>query len=210
MQENVYIKFALSAKVHTPDVTVGDVAKIYCQDKKLLNKIKTLKIYTFRNPKKNRIIYSAVKVIQIISESCPSANISISHIGEPDFVLEYEATTKKTLIPTWLNVFICSVIMFFGSAFAIMTFNTDVSISKLFSDIYTDVTGIENDGFTILEISYSIGLGLGIIIFYNHFGKKRLSKDPTPIELEMRTYETEIETALVDGVHKKEAHIDVD
>lgn len=210
MQENIYIKFSLSAKVHTPDVTVGDVAKIYCSDKNILNKIKTLKIYSFRNSAEGRTIYSALKVMEIITESFPSTSINISHIGEPDFVLEYEPPKAKSQILTYLNVCICSVIMFFGAAFAIMTFNTDVSISKLFSDIYTDITGIEHDGVSILEISYSIGIGLGIIIFYNHFGKKRLSKDPTPIELEMRSYETEIETALVDGVHKKGEHIDVD
>lgn len=207
MQENVYLKITLSAKVHKPQVTVGDVAKVYCQDKALLNKIKTLNIYTFHNPKENRVIYSAVKVIEIITENCPSINIS--HIGEPDFVLEYEPINKKNIIPAWVNVSICSIIMFFGAAFAIMTFNTDVSISKLFSDIYADITGQNNDGFSILEISYSVGLGLGIIIFYNHFGKRRLSKDPTPIELEMRSYETDIETALVDGINKKGEHIDV-
>ena len=207
MQENVYLKITLSAKVHKPQVTVGDVAKVYCQDKALLNKIKTLNIYTFHNPKENRVIYSAVKVIEIITENCPSINIS--HIGEPDFVLEYEPINKKNIIPAWVNVSICSIIMFFGAAFAIMTFNTDVSISKHFSDIYADITGQNNNGFSILEISYSVGLGLGIIIFYNHFGKRRLSKDPTPIELEMRSYETDIETALVDGVNKKGEHIDV-
>lgn len=207
MQENVYLKITLSAKVHKPQVTVGDVAKVYCQDKALLNKIKTLNIYTFHNPKENRVIYSAVKVIEIITENCPSINIF--HIGEPDFVLEYEPINKKNIIPAWVNVSICSIIMFFGAAFAIMTFNTDVSISKLFSDIYADITGQNNDGFSILEISYSVGLGLGIIIFYNHFGKRRLSKDPTPIELEMRSYETDIETALVDGINKKGEHIDV-
>ena len=207
MQENVYLKITLSAKVQKPQVTVGDVAKVYCQDKALLNKIKTLNIYTFHNPKENRVIYSAVKVIEIITENCPSINIS--HIGEPDFVLEYEPINKKNIIPAWVNVSICSIIMFFGAAFAIMTFNTDVSISKLFSDIYADITGQNNDGFSILEISYSVGLGLGIIIFYNHFGKRRLSKDPTPIELEMRSYETDIEPALVDGINKKGEHIDV-
>lgn len=210
MQENVYIKFALSAKVHTPDVSVGDVAKVYCQDKSIQNKIKTLKIYSFHNPKENRIVYSAIKVIQIIYENFTSGSINISHIGEPDFVLEYETPKKQTPALTWLNVCLCSVIMFFGAAFAIMTFNTDVSVSDLFSHIYKDITGVENDGFTILEITYSVGIGLGIIIFYNHFGKKRLSKDPTPIELEMRKYESEIETALTEGANKKEAHIDVD
>lgn len=208
MQANVYIKFNLSSKVHKPNVTVGDVAKVYCLDKSILNKIKALNIYTFRNQKDNRIIYSSVKVIQLITECCP--NVNISHIGEPDFVLEYEEGGKKKIIPTWVNVCICCLIMFFGAALSIMTFNTDVSISKLFNDIYKDITGIENDGFTILEVSYSVGIGLGIIIFYNHFGSKRLSKDPTPVELEMRNYESEIETALVQGVNKKEAHIDVD
>lgn len=208
MQENIYIKFSLSSKVHTPSVTVGDVAKVYCHNKNILNKIKTLNIYTFRNPNEKRIVYSAVKVIQLITESYPNANIS--HIGEPDFVLEYEENNKRKLIPNWINVSLCCLIMFFGAALAIMTFNTDVSISELFSHIYEDITGVKNNGFTILEISYSIGIGLGIIIFYNHFSKTRLSNDPTPVELEMRKYQTEIETSLVEGVHNKEAHIDVD
>lgn len=208
MQENVYIKFSLSSKVHKPNVTVGDVAKIYCHEKTIANKIKALNIYTFRNPNENRIVYSALKVIELINEACPSVNVS--HIGEPDFVLEYEGLKRSNPALTWLNVALCCIILFFGSAFAIMTFNTDVSASELFAKIYQDITGIKNDGFTILEVSYSIGIGLGIIVFYNHFGKKRLSKDPTPIELEMRNYESEIETALVKGVHKKGEHIDVD
>ena len=38
MPANVYIKFNLSSKVHKPNVTVGDVAKVYCHDKSILNK----------------------------------------------------------------------------------------------------------------------------------------------------------------------------
>lgn len=208
MSETVYIKTSLSAKVHKTGVTIADVAKVYCDDKYLSRNIKALKIYTFRNPKDNRIIFSSLKIIEIICEHYPKAQIS--HIGEPDFVLEYEPFGKKRLIPPWFNAFICCVLLFFGSAFTIMTFNTDVSVAKLFSHIYTDITGKAHDGFTILEVSYAIGIGLGIIIFYNHFGRKKLSKDPTPIELEMRKYESEIETALTEGVSRKEAHIDVD
>ena len=76
--------------------------------------------------------------------------------------------------------------------------------------MFVAITGLPHEGVTILEISYSIGIGLGIIIFYNHFGKKKLSNDPTPIELEMRQYETDIENALIDGVVRKDKHIDVD
>lgn len=208
MPETVYIKIKLSAKVHKTHVTVGDVAKVYCDDKSITQKVKALKIYTFHNPKDNRVIFSSIKVIEIICNHIK--NIDVTHMGEADFVLEYEPLNQKKLIPSWVNAFLCSIIIFFGAAFAIMTFNTDVSTAELFNHFYTDITGKAHPGITILEVSYSIGIGLGIIIFYNHFGKRKLSKDPTPIELEMRNYQTQIETSLIQGVSKKEDHIDVD
>ena len=60
-----------------------------------------------------------------------------------------------------------------------------------------------------MEVSYSIGLAVGILVFYNHFGPKKLSKDPTPIEVEMRKYETEINQALIDGYNRQEGKLDV-
>ena len=49
----------------------------------------------------------------------------------------------------------------------------------------------------MLEVSYSIGLAAGIIIFFNHIGRRRLTKDPTPIEVEMAIYEEDVEKALI-------------
>ena len=106
------------------------------------------------------------------------------------------------------TVLIC-LITFFGSAFTIMAFNNDVQVHNVFSQIYTFFSGKESSGFTVLEFSYSIGLGGGILIFYNHFGKKKLSRDPTPLEIEMRLYENDIKTTLIDGVKRNNKHIDV-
>ena len=50
----------------------------------------------------------------------------------------------------------------------------------------------------LLSIPYSIGLGLGIIIFFNHFSKFSLTEDPTPIEIEMTTYEKETNASIID------------
>ena len=47
---------------------------------------------------------------------------------------------------------------------------------------------IFNTGVTEIEICYAIGMPVGIIIFYNHIGKKKITQDPTPIEVEMRKY----------------------
>ena len=106
------------------------------------------------------------------------------------------------------TVLIC-LITFFGSAFTIMAFNNDVQVHNVFSQIYTFFSGKESSGFTVLEFSYSIGLGGGILIFYNHFGKKKLSRDPTPLEIEMRLYENDIKTTFIDGVKRNNKHIDV-
>ena len=62
----------------------------------------------------------------------------------------------------------------------------------------------------MLEISYSIGISVGILVFFNHFGKKRFSVDPTPMEVEMRLYENDIESTLVDIYSRKGEEQDVD
>ena len=208
MTNTVYIKIPHATKVNKTQVVIGDVAKIYSTDKCLIQKIKPLKLYTFHNPKDNRIIMSSMKILEIIGSHY--SNIEIVHIGQADFLLEYEPLKCPCKYIDYIKIALCCILIFFGSAFTIMTFNTDVSMPELFSHIYEDVTGLPHKGVTILEISYSIGIGLGIIIFYNHFGKKKLSNDPTPIELEMRQYETDIENALIDGVIRKDKHIDVD
>lgn len=67
----------------------------------------------------------------------------------------------------------------------------------------------QEQGRKILEYCYSIGLGVGIIIFYNHFGPKKLTKDPTPIEVEMRKYERDINQTLIDGHNRDDGKVDV-
>ena len=92
-----------------------------------------------------------------------------------------------------------ALIAFFGAAFAIMTFNNDVDIPKLFAELYEQFTGRPSNGFTILEVTYSIGIGLGVLIFFNHFMGKKLTADPTPMEVEMRAYEDQVDTTVLEA-----------
>jgi stage V sporulation protein AA len=79
-----------------------------------------------------------------------------------------------------------------------MTFNNDVDLGGLFQKIYFWITGKQSDGFTVLEISYSIGIGLGILFFFNHFGKLKFTDDPTPMQIQMRTYEDDVNNTLIE------------
>ena len=69
--------------------------------------------------------------------------------------------------------------------------------------------GIPKEGATLLELSYSIGIVLGILVFFNHFGKRKLSVDPTPIEVEMRLYENDIQTTVIAEYSRKGQEVDV-
>ena len=91
-----------------------------------------------------------------------------------------------------------------------MTFNEDVSVGKVFEKIYYQVYQVPKEGFGMLEFTYSIGLAAGIIIFYNHIGKRRITKDPTPIEVQMRVYENEVNNALIETAQRKGELHDVD
>lgn len=101
------------------------------------------------------------------------------------------------------------VITFCGAAFSMMAFNNDVDVTKMFGQIYESLTGAESSGFTVLEITYSIGVIIGILTFFNHFGKKKFTVDPTPMEVEMRLYENDIQTTLLETYSRKEKELDV-
>ena len=90
-----------------------------------------------------------------------------------------------------------------------MAFHNDIGIREVFGQIYELLTGQEPQPVTALEIAYSIGLALGILVFFNHIGGRRITSDPTPIEVEMRKYETDVNQALTETADREKKTLDV-
>ena len=90
-----------------------------------------------------------------------------------------------------------------------MAFHNDIGVNDVFSRIYEMVYGRPSDGLTVMEVSYSLGLAVGILVFFNHIGSRQITKDPTPIEVEMRVYEDQVNTALVETADREGKMIDV-
>lgn len=203
----LYIKGDRDVEVAKQDVTLGDILVMECSDKTVLPKIKTLRILKFKKPGQQRCVVSVLKIIACIHEQYPG--IEVQNLGETDIIVTYE--NQKTPPLAWhiLKTIFVVAVTFFGAAFSIMAFNNDVDVTKLFGQIHELVTGQETSGFTILEISYSIGITLGILIFFNHFGKKRFTVDPTPMEIQMRLYENDIQTTLAEDAARKGEELDV-
>lgn len=201
----LYIKGEKNKEVKRMEVLLGDILSMECTDQAIINRLKTVRL--FRASQKKRYVVSILKVISKIHEIYP--NLTVENMGETDLIISVEEQKKKgKVVPLLKSVFVV-LVTFIGAGFSIMTFNNDVDVPKLFDQIYFLVTGNQSDGFGILELTYSIGMSAGILLFFNHFGKKRFTVDPTPMEVEMRTYEEEIEMTLIDEYSRKKEEKDV-
>lgn len=197
----IYIKGDQNVEVDSPKVSLGELLEIECVNKQLLAKVKTLHIVHLAKQNGQRSVVSVLQIIEKIHEAFPNAEIV--NLGAPDIIVTYEKKQKNSKIAEGAKIALVSIITFVGSAFSIMTFNNDVDITKLFTQIYEQMTGEVKTGLTVLEFSYSVGIAIGILVFFNHFGKKKFSVDPTPMEVEMRTYENEIQMTLIQNYERE-------
>lgn len=195
MSEILYIQTEKNVEVQSPEIYLQDVAKLTCKDGKVLNRNKVRKVFSIPNGEPGRYVVSAVDLVHAIAKEEP--NVDITHIGEANLVVTYEKAKHQQKWYSWLKTLLVCVLTFFGGAFSIMTFNTDVDTANLFSKIYTQFTGEIATGPTILEFTYSVGIGIGVVFFFNHFGKSKLTQDPTPVEVQMRLYEDDVNKTLI-------------
>jgi len=206
--EPLYLNISQNVEVNTRDVTLDTIAKLTSSEKSVVARLKTMKIIKIKDKKFGRYIVSVLAIIEKIHEIYPT--LEIVNIGEPEFVLTFRDKEKENKIFNAAKIVFVCISAFFGAALSIMTFNNDVGINELFAKIYEEFTNQKSNGFTVLEVSYSIGIAIGIIGFFNHFFGRNLSTDPTPLEVEMKIYEKDINTMLIDSCSREESIIDVD
>ena len=200
----LYMKCDANVEFDKEDVFLKDIASLQCVDGNILTKCKAIKVWHFS--KQGRVVVSTLKIVSLVQQTCPDVQVEI--IGETDVVLEYKITKKQGL-GQWMKILMVCLVCFFGTAFTIMAYHNDVGIRDVFAEVYEIVTHRETQGINPLEVSYSIGLAAGILIFFNHVGNLKLTKDPTPIEVSMKNYERDVNTTLVEVAERNGEEIDV-
>ena len=213
----VYLKSEKSVDVTKDKILLEDAYSVWCSNEKILDKIKKIilvykvdvikacKENLRKNASEKAILNNCIcsicimDVIKIIEESLlnenNTENIEVKNIGETDVLIRWTKETNKSV--DILKTIFVSGIVFFGTAFAIMSFNEDVAVESLFQKIYWLVNGVEHEGYGILEFMYGLGVVLGILLFFNHFGKNKITNDPTPIQGKMGLYENDIDDFLI-------------
>lgn len=202
-QVTVFLHFDQSVLVKRPVVRLADVGTITTQDPKLKQKVGETELYRFLKPQKEKQVFSVMKVLHLLEKKFPE--IEITPIGEPDFIVEYKPDKpKKWEKPLeWAKTVFVALAVFFGSAFTIVSFNKDAGVNEIFPMIYRLTEGAERMGPGELEIGYSLGLPLGIVLFFNHFLRKKIDSDPTPLQVQMRQYEKDVNATIIENATRE-------
>lgn len=201
MSDTLYLQLDQNIQVSHPHVYLQDIAALSMTNQKILNRLRVLPVATLDEKKPGRYVMSVSDLLKMIQKAEPS--IDISPLGETDFIITYQAPCAVSELFRKVKIFFVCLASFFGAAFSIMTFNNDVDLGDIFNEFYTLVTGKASSGFTILEISYSVGIGIGVLFFFNHFGHMKLTDDPTPMQVQMRTYEDDVNKTLIEKAGRK-------
>ena len=196
MSDTLYIQTDENMEVHHPHVYLQDIVKLSCSNSKILNRLRVLPVASLDPKRPGRYVLSAMDLIREIQKKEP--DLEITHIGEPSFIITYQTKPNTSTAWCWCKVIFVCLASFFGAAFSIMTFNNDVDVPALFRQIATQVTGQDGSSFPALAFSYSVGIGLGVLFFFNHFGHIKLTDDPTPMQVQMRLYENDVNTTIIE------------
>ena len=206
MEQTVYIKAPQCVEVQNYNVALKDFLTDYTSNEQQKKELLSLPFYTFEKDQKGQIIVSILKVIEFINKKYP--DLEINNLGEGDFILSYQPQSKyEKLKENVFTVFICMV-AFFGGGYAIMAYNTDIGAKELFTYLSMLFLGNPKTGILYLTIAYSIGLTSGMILFFNHIGNKKITSDPTPLEIQMRLYEKDISTTVIKDVSRRGESLD--
>ena len=200
MNAVLYMQIDANIQIKHPHIYLQDIARLSCSDSKILNRLRVMPVINLKPDAPGRYVMSVMDLVDKIQQKEP--DLTVTPLGETDFILTYEKPGSQNLIFRWLKIALVCLITFFGAAFSIMTFNNDVDVGSLFSNIYTQVTGQPSGHFTILEITYSIGIGVGVLFFFNHFGHMKITSDPTPMQVQMRLYEDDVNTTIIEDIDR--------
>ena len=206
MKDILYVKANQNTAVKECTIKLKDVATLYCVKKDVVKALNQEILYTIDNTVGKTTAFSILKLYEVIHHIYP--DITIENLGEEDFLVEYCPQQKPKLWWEYTKVVFASLILFFGAAFTIMTFDEDVAVKKVFNKVFRLIMGYSKSGGSVLEVCYAIGLPIGVMIFYNHFRSRKMKDDPTPIQVEMRTYEEQMNKAMIKDASREGENID--
>lgn len=173
-------------------VTLGEVAQMTGGDGGLIRRLKAIPLYRIQPSDKNIVIIDMMHIVRAVLDADPSLDVQM--VGPSQTIVEVVYEKRRFSMASFLLVWL---LLFVGSAMAIMNFHEDVSMQQAHRHLYQMMTGQSVDKPLLLQIPYSLGLGIGMILFFNHWFRKRINEEPSPLEVEMFNYQQAIDQYVI-------------
>lgn len=207
----VYIALEQSVLVQSKKVHIEDIATVFCTDADLSHKIKKSDVLTFTNTEQNQAVVTSMYLISIIHSLCKEAIVNC--IGQSETIVYYKNLSDRSKRSGKIKAFFLMLIAFFGTAYSIMSYNEDVDAANLLSNLFTLFTNKSAEGnptgLLFGTIAYSAGLCIGMIIFFNHGVNAKTTDDPTPLQVQMRLYEEDVNKTIIVDHTRNGSTIDI-
>lgn len=208
MSDSLYLWVKQSESISTPAVYMNTVARIYCSDRQIQEKVKSILVYQFSERENAGITISVLYIISLIQTEYPEMEIQV--MGETSCIVYYNCLTPRGQFLKLLYFILVGLIAMFGAAYSIMGYNTDVGAKELLLSLHEMFIGETQAEYSVDMIAYSLGLLFGMLLFFNHGILGKRNKEPTPLQVQMREYEQEVNSAAIMDATRKGNMRDVD
>ena len=184
-------------------VSLGQAARLLADDDLLERQLKELVLYEHKSTDGNRVVIDLLQIVKAIRQLAP--DIAVEAYGDPQVLVMIAEKPVKPRIPVLILAWL---LLFFGAGLAIMNFHTDVSMKEVHSRIVELITGKKTEHPLWFQIPYSLGIGLGMVLFFNHLFKKRFNEEPNPLEVELYMYQENVNAYVIADEMRKKSDYD--
>ena len=207
----LYLSLEQSTLVTSRKVNIGDIAKLFCTDLDITNGVSKINVFTLPNKENCQQVVTAMKLIELINTTYKDIQIEI--VGDTETIIYYKNPVSTRKNTEKLKALVLMIFAFFGTGYSIMSYNGDVGTRNLIENLYSLFTGSDSSGNTkglsLGIVMYSVGLCIGMITFFNHGINHNYEDDPTPLQVQMRLYEQNVNQSIIIDSGRNKDTIDV-
>ncbi|PWW44112.1 MULTISPECIES: stage V sporulation protein AA [Paenibacillus] len=189
----VYVRLRSRIRIQRGrSIKLGDVAHLLTSPEEQEGRMLELELMRPGPEDGNLILIDILQIIPEIRRALPDVTVEIIGSGHTlvEVVVGSGKPSKSLFILVWL-------LLFFGSALTIMNFHADVNMQEVQIRIVEMITGRRDEHPYLFQVAYSLGIGFGMAVFFNHLFKKKWNEEPTPLEVEMFLYQQNVDKYVV-------------
>jgi stage V sporulation protein AA len=165
-------------------LTVGLIAEI-ATDPEVEDQVAQIPVGTVQGPLGSLQVISTLDVIKAIRKTNP--DLRVFPFGPAAVIISVDGPKKQSNLWSLLYFALIWLLLFIGAGMALMNFHADVGMAQVHRTIYRLLTGRSVLYPLPMQAAYSIGVGLGMAVFFNQLSRRRRA-EPSPLEVEIDCY----------------------